>query len=131
MKKLLVPICILILAGCSKGKLYTQELTGNWYTYQISLFNIQQGFPGDSVLNDSITFTADGRYTAIDFKRKLPSGLDTIRSSGRWQFQDSYGQLVLSDSANVPKYTFTILNLTGSSVELIRNGYDHYMRKNQ
>ena len=131
MKKVLVPICILILAGCNKGKQYTQDLTGTWYVYQVSLNTIVQNFPGDSVLNDSITFTADGRYAAIDFKRKLPVGFDTIRSSGKWQFQDSYGQLVLSDSANIPQYTFTIFNLTGNSLELLRGGYDHYLRKHQ
>ena len=130
MKKLLVPICILILAGCSKGKQYTQDLTGTWYVYQVSLNTIVQNFPADSIMNDSITFTADGRYTAINLHKTIYS-TDTARVSGKWQFQDSYGQLVLSDSANVPQYTFTIFNLTGSSVELLRNGYDHYLRKHQ
>ena len=131
MKKLLVPICILILVGCSIGKQYTQDLTGNWYVYQVSLNNIRQGRESDSIMNDSITFTPDGRYTAINLKSNVYGGIDTSRVSGRWQFQNSYGQLVLSDSANLPQYTFTILNLTGSTVELLRNGYDHYLRKHQ
>ena len=129
MKKILVAaIGFFLLAGCSKP--FKQDLTGNWYVYKTSWFNIQQNPPADTIMNDSITFFSNGTYTNINMKG-VPGALVAVGGSGRWKFQDDNGQLVLSDSANVPRDTFTILNLTGVTVELLRNGYDHYLRKNQ
>ena len=133
MKKILVAICVtvVIVAGCKKGKQYTQDLTGNWYVYDVTYFNMQTGLTADTILDDSITFTSGGLYTNINLIQTVSATFDTSHGSGKWYFQDSYGQLVLTDTANVPHDTFTVLNLTGNTVELLRNGYDHYMRKNQ
>jgi hypothetical protein len=129
MKNILVAaIGIILLAGCSKP--FKQDLTGNWFVYKVTLFSVQQGSGADSIMDDSITFASNGTYTNINIKDSAGTGI-IIRGSGRWRFQDDNGQLVLCDSVNVPRDTFTILNLTGVTVELLRNGYDHYLRKNQ
>ena len=131
MKKILVAMGIILLAGCSKNTQYTQDLTGSWYVYKLTLFNIQQQFYADTILNDSVTFTSNGQYTKLNIIKTVASTYDTVYSTGKWKFQDSYGQLVLSDTANVPQDTFTVLNLTGNSVELLSYGFDRYMRKKQ
>ena len=46
---------------------------------------------------------------------------------GTWSFQKDNGQLLLTDSTN--KRLFTVFNLDGSHVELLKGGYDRYMRK--
>jgi hypothetical protein len=132
MKKILVAIiCFFIVAGCSKGKQYTQDLTGSWYVYKVTLNSIQQNNPvADTILNDSITFTSGGLYTKLNIVARPSLADTTVSSTGKWQFQDSYGQLLLTDTSHV-QYNFTILNLTGNSVELLSNGFDRYMRKNQ
>ena len=132
MKNLIVAIIgLFILAGCSKGKQYTQDLTGTWNIYKLTHLSVDVSSPYliDYMANYKITYTSDGhyveQYVKIDY-----TGVDSIQHIGTWQFQNSYGQLLMTDSAHV-KDTFTILNLTGNSVELLRNGFDRYMRKQQ
>jgi len=126
-----VSICIILLAGCSKGSQYTQDLTGSWYVYKLTLNNIQTLDPAaDTILNDSITFTSGGQYIKLNYVARPGTSDTTIYSTGKWQFLDSYGELQLTDTTNA-QYTFTILNLTGNSVELLSNGYDRYLRKVQ
>jgi len=119
-------IGLMILAGCSKTSQLKSDLTGTWYTYKLTY---QQSSPylQDSVMNDSITFTSS-TYSRINI-RQIGTAYDTVRDMGTWAFQNSNGQVVLTDTSNV-KQTFTVLNLTGNSVELLRNGYDYYLRKN-
>ena len=127
MKKALVVIMgVIILAGCSKSTQYTQDLTGSWYIYKLTLANIDQsGYLRDSLGSDTITFTSGGQYT-----EHYIHGADTLHHVGNWQFQNSYGQLVLTDTTHTVT-TYTIFNLTGNTMELLRNGYDRYMRKAQ
>ena len=123
MKKVLVAfVSILILAGCSKNSQFTSDLTGTWTVYKVTYFNVPAI---DSFTHYSITFTSGGQYMSQD---TLGAG-DTLMSTGKWQFQNSYSQLVLTDTSNVQN-VYTIFNLTGNSVELLQNGYDRYMRKN-
>ena len=126
MKKVLVVfIGFIILAGCNKGSQYTSDLTGTWTVYKLTYNNIEQSLTTDSFANYSITFTSGGQYVEQNI---FPP--DTLYDAGTWKFQSSYGQLVFSDSTKAID-TFTIFNLTGNSVELLRDGYDRYMRKNQ
>jgi hypothetical protein len=125
MKKALVVIMgVILMAGCSKNTQFTQDLTGTWYIYKLTLNNIQQDLTTDSLNNYTVTYTGDGHYTEQNI-----FGTDTIHNVGTWQFQDSYGKLVMTDTARV-QTTYTIFNLQGNHVELLRNGYDRYMRKN-
>jgi hypothetical protein len=99
--------------------------------YKVTNYSIQIDPTLDSVLNDSIIFTSGGQYVKTNIIKVLSSTptYDTVVSTGKWQFQNSYGSLVMTDTSNVQQ-TFTMLNLTGNSVELLRNGYDYYLRKN-
>jgi hypothetical protein len=125
MKKALVVIMgVILMAGCSKNTQFTQDLTGTWYIYKLTLNNIQQDLTTDSLINYTVTYTGDGHYTEQNI-----FGTDTIHNVGTWQFQDSYGKLVMTDTAKV-QTTYTIFNLQGNHVELLRNGSDRYMRKN-
>jgi hypothetical protein len=123
-KALVVIIGVILMAGCSKNTQFTQDLTGTWYIYKLTLNNIQQDLTTDSLNNYTVTYTGDGHYTEQNI-----FGTDTIHNVGTWQFQDSYGKLVMTDTARV-QTTYTIFNLQGNHVELLRNGYDRYMRKN-
>jgi hypothetical protein len=132
MKNLIVAIIgLFILAGCSKGKQYTQDLTGTWNIYKLTSHNLDVSSPylNDSMGNYTITYTSDGHYVE-QYVKTDHTGIDSITHIGTWQFQDSYGQLLMTDSTST-KDTFTILNLTGNSVELLRDGFDRYMRKQQ
>jgi hypothetical protein len=132
MKKIVgVMIGLIVLAGCSKTSQYTQDLTGSWTVYKLTYNNIENPtIYADSFKYDTITFTANGNYTERNiFKAGTPQ-VDTFHGQGKWQFQNANGQLALTDTSNV-KRTYTLFNLTGNSMELLRNGYDRYMRKNQ
>lgn len=132
MKNALVALMgILLLAGCSKTSQYTSDLSGSWYTYKLTYNNIENGtIFVDSFKYDTITFTSGGQFTENSvYYPGLPQ-VDTFHGMGTWQFQNSNGQLVLTDTART-KRVYTILNLTGNSVELLRYGYDRYMRKVQ
>ena len=127
MKKILMAIIgIFLLAGCSKNTQYTQDLTGKWYIYKLTYYSVQVPLSADSLSsNYTITFSSNGQY----IEQKV-YGIDTVYNPGTWQFQNSYGQLVLTDTAKV-QTTYTIFNLTGNSIELLNSGYDRYMRKIQ
>jgi hypothetical protein len=136
MKKVLAVLMgIILFAGCSKKSQYTNDLAGTWTVYKVTLNNSPDGNATDSFSHYSITFTSGGQYAEFDtLAASGPTATgDTIARSGAWQFQNSYGQLVLTDSAaaGVPaSTTYTIFDLTGSSVELLNDGYTRYMRKN-
>ena len=125
-KALLVFAGLIFLIGCSnKGELIG-DLTGQWYIYKITRDNIdQQHLVSDSFKNYSITFTSAGQYVEQNV-----SGIDTPRKTGTWQFQSSNGQLALTDTAR-KTIVYTMFNLTGNHVELLRNREDRYMRKFQ
>ncbi|MCW3127622.1 MAG: hypothetical protein JWO03_3280 [Bacteroidetes bacterium] len=125
-KALFVFACLIALIGCSSKKELTGDLTGKWYIYKITRNNIDQShLVSDSFNNYSITFTGDGKYV-----EQSVAGVDTLSAPGTWAFQNSYGQLTLTDTAMVVK-TYTVFNLVGNHVELLRNSEDRYMRKFQ
>jgi Lipocalin-like domain len=123
---------LLLLAGCSKTAQYTSDLSGKWYTYKLTYNSIEASqVYADTFQYDTLTFTSGGQYTEYSLLRGPgSSAVDTFHGMGTWQFANSNGQLVMTDTAGAKK-TYTILNLTGNSVELLRNGYDRYMRKVQ
>lgn len=115
-----------VLIGCSHQTEYVNDLTGRWFIYKITRDNIDQThLVGDSFQNYSITFTADGKYLEMN-----PQGADSNIHTGTWAFQNSYGQLVMTDTGNVAT-TYTIFNLTGNHVELLKDKEDRYLRKFQ
>ena len=117
---------LLFLMSCSNKSELTADLTGRWYIYKLTRNNIDQStLLADSFQNYNINFTSAGLYT-----EQNAFGIDTINQTGTWQFQNNYGQLVLTDTAHTQR-TFTIFNLVGNHVELLRNGEDRYMRKFQ
>ncbi len=133
MKKALVIILgVILLSGCSKNTQFTQDLTGTWFIYKLAYFNVTQAnYMADTLTKYTITFTSGGQFTEQNV-----IGPDTFHNAGTWQFQNSFGQLVMTDTAHVQysfnaNGTFTVLNLTGNSIELLQNGYDRYMRKLQ
>lgn len=114
------------LMGCSHQTEYVSDLTGRWNIYKITREGIDKThLVNDSFQNYSITFTGDGKYVEMN-----PQGADSNFNTGTWAFQNSYGQLVLTDTGKVAT-TYTIFNLTGNHVELVRNKEDRYMRKSQ
>ena len=124
-KALFVFACLIGLIGCSNKKELTGDLTGRWYIYKITRDNIdQRNLVNDSFSNYSITFTGDGKYV-----ESKAAGLDTTTLPGSWEFKDNYGKLQLTDTAEVRLYT--VLNLAGNHVELLRNRENRYMRKFQ
>jgi len=130
-KALVVIISVALLSACSKSTQYTQDLTGTWNIYKLTYLNVQDnGYLQDSLNNYAITFTSNGHY--VESYVKYPNLIaDSVTNVGTWQFQDSYGQLLLVDSASSIRDTFTIFDLTGNSVELLADGFNRYMRKSQ
>jgi hypothetical protein len=130
-KALVVIISIALLSACSKSKQYTQDLTGTWNIYKLTYNNVEDnGYLMDSFGNYAITYTSNGHY--VETYVKYPNNIaDSVTNVGTWQFQNSYGQLLIVDSASSIRDTFTIFDLTGNSVELLSNGYNRYMRKIQ
>ena len=131
-KTLMVIMGVILLASCSKNTQYTQDLTGSWYIYKLTYKNFEvPNTLADSLGGDTITFTAAGQYTErYQVLNLSTSTWDTIHHIGTWQFQDSYGKLVLTDTSRV-QTVYTIFNLQGNHMELLRNSYDRYMRKVQ
>jgi hypothetical protein len=125
-KALCVFAGLIFLIGCSSKTELTGDLTGKWYIYKITRNNIDQThLVSDSFQNYSITFTGDGKYVEENV-----AGVDTARSPGLWAFQNNYGQLTLTDTA-LKVRTYTVFNLAGNHVELLRNSEDRYLRKYQ
>ena len=130
-KALVVVISVILLSACSKSTQYTQDLTGTWNIYKFTYFNVEDdGYLHDSLGNYAITYTSNGHYveTYVKYPNNIP---DSVTNVGTWQFQNSYGQLLMVDSASSIRDTFTIFDLTGNSVELLADGYNRYMRKAQ
>jgi hypothetical protein len=130
-KALVVFISIALLSACSKSTQYTQDLTGTWNIYKLTYYNVEDdSYLLDSLGNYAITFTSNGHYveTYVKYPNLMP---DSVTNVGTWQFQNSYGQLLLVDSSSSIRDTFTIFDLTGNSVELLSDGFNRYMRKAQ
>ena len=115
---------LLLLVSCSNKNELTADLTGKWYIYKLTRNNIDQSqLLSDSFQNYNISFTSAGQYV-----EQNAFGIDTISQTGTWQFQNNNGQLALTDTAHIQR-VYTIFNLVGNHVELLRNGEDRYMRK--
>lgn len=132
MKKLLIALIGLsLIAGCSKTTEYTGDITGQWVIYKLTYKNndiTYRSSAGDSLREGkySILFTADGKF--VEQYYGTPAPTDTSLNAGTWTFQKQNGQLQMIDSVNKTR-NFTMFNLTGNSVELLKDGYDRYMRK--
>jgi hypothetical protein len=134
MKKILIALTgLFLIAGCSKTAEYSQDLTGQWIIYKLTYKNVDityRSSAGDSLRDGryNILFTADGKFVEQYYGN--PASPDTAFNAGTWSFQKQNGQLQLVDSINKTR-NFTIFNLQGNSVELLKDGYDRYMRKIQ
>ena len=131
MKKLFfVLVALIVLGGCSKQTELTGDITGTWYIYKLTLFNVDQTTQSkfvDTLSHYQITFANGGQFVEKTVLN-VSTTHDTIPNTGTWAFQNNYGQLVLTDSINKTR-TYTMLNLQGNHVELLKDGETRYMRK--
>ena len=131
MKKLFfVLAALIVLGGCSKQSELTGDITGTWYIYKLTLFNVDQTTQSkfvDTLSHYQITFTNGGQFVEKTVLN-VTTTHDTIPNAGTWAFQNNYGQLVLTDSINKTR-TYTMLNLQGNHVELLKDGETRYLRK--
>ena len=132
MKKLLFVLLGLVLLGsCSKQSELTGNLTGTWYIYKLTLFNVDETTTTsrylDTLSQYRITFTGGGQFTEKTVLNPSTTH-DTITNIGTWAFQSDYGQLTLTDTVYKLR-VYTMLNLQGNHVELLKDGETRYMRK--
>lgn len=148
MKKLLpVLLLLLVVAGCSKEKTYTENLQGSWEVYKYMLDNVDRtNLYNFHYRNYTIT------YSGNDFVSTFCNDttcLDSTSLSGTFNFADNDEKLVLNytyytytpvtdtsgnviDSTKVThafKNEYTIFNLTKDHVQLRNDTSQLYMRK--
>ena len=139
-KKLLSLLLIIVLvAGCSKQKIYKDNLNGVWQVYKYLLYNVDK----TNLFNTqhpgySISFTNDGKFS------ELLVNPDSAYVNGTYSFADNDEKIVLENSFNtftldsigdtvyVPhtlKRAYTIFNLTKDHVQLRNDTSQLYMEK--
>jgi len=152
MKKILgfvLVALVIVVAGCNKDKLYTKDLTGTWHIYKYLFKNVDEtnqylaANPGYT-----IAFTSDGKFVeqntsihdtvigGVVYQDTTYSGVN----AGTWKFANKDINLLLTDSVSafvdtavvrVPRVrTYTIFDLTGSSVQLDTDTTQVYYAKN-
>lgn len=138
MKKQTLPVIItallFLVAGCSKEKVYNENLEGTWGVYKYLWQNIEQTnqfiarYP-----SYSITFTNDGKFV------EQFANPDTVIINGTYTFTDQLEKIELEhtavklvDTVEVPyqvKRKYTIFNLTRTHVQLRNDTSQLYMKK--
>jgi hypothetical protein len=135
MKKLFAALMLLvIIAGCSKEKVYKENLNGEWSVYKYLLHNVDRTnlfnttYPGYK-----ITFTEAGAFT------EWYLSADTVEHVGTYSFIDNDEKILLThieldlvDTTYVPrevKREYTIFNLTKDHVQLRNDTSQLYMEK--
>lgn len=152
MKKILgfvVVALIIVVAGCNKDKLYSKDLTGTWHIYKYLYKNVDETNQYLTAnAGYTITFTSDGKFVekSASVHDTVIGGViypDTTYSgvnAGTWAFANKDIELVLTDSTLVLRdtvlvpttrsRTYTIFDLTGSSVQLDTDTTQVYYAKN-
>jgi hypothetical protein len=149
MKKIVsILLIIVMIAGCSKEKIYKENLAGVWNVYKYLLNNTDKTaqFQNQHGKDYSIAFTNGGAFT------EFTSTPDTTIITGTYSFEDNDEKLVLNhfhytyttDSIWTDSVTFhidsiafphpvirkyTIFNLTKDHVQLRNDTSQLYMNK--
>ncbi len=140
---------LLVLAACNKDKMFTKDLTGTWHVYKYLYRNVDETSQYLAAnAGYTISFTSDGKFlerfaavhdtviNGVSYPDTTYSGLD----AGTWAFANNYNNLVLTDStlvlndtvlvSTLRKRTYTIFDLTGSSVQFDTDTTQEYLAKN-
>ena len=140
---------LLVLAACNKDKLFTKDITGTWHVYKYLYKNVDETAQYLTAnAGYQITFTSNGKFleeygtlhdttiNGVPYQDTTFSGLD----AGTWAFANNYNNLILTDSTLVLNdtvlvpttrvRTYTIFDLTGSSVQLDTDTTQVYFAKN-
>lgn len=132
MKKLFAALMLLVfIAGCSKEKIYKENLNGEWSVYKYLLYNVDRTTLFNTNNPDyKITFTDAGAFTES-------TTADTV--TGTYSFIDNDEKILLThttfvwvDTVEVPKEVkreYTIFNLTKDHVQLRNDSSQLYMEK--
>lgn len=136
MKKLF-PLFVLlaVIAGCSKEKIYKENLNGEWSVYKYLLHNVDRtilfntNYPGYK-----ITFTDAGQFTET-----YVGSPDTVTNAGTYTFTDNDEKILLTHTAytmvdtvlvpSIVEREYTIFNLTKDHVQLRSDSSQLYMEK--
>ena len=150
---LAVVALLVVISACNKDKLFTKDLTGTWHIYKYLFRNVDETAQFLSITDTAyygytITFTSDGKFTEkhISYITPVTIGGNTYNdttfypNSGTWAFDNKDNYLVLTDTrlvlqdtivVPVPRIrTYTIFDLTGSSVQLDTDTTQIYYQKN-
>jgi hypothetical protein len=136
MKKLFSLLLLLsFIAGCSKEKIYKENLNGEWSVYKYLLYNVDRTtlfkatYPGYKLI-----CTNTGQFTET-----YVGNPDTVTNTGTYTFTDNDEKIVLThtayvlvDTVLVPKTItrkYTIFNLTKDHVQLRNDSSQLYMEK--
>lgn len=139
-KKILSLLLIIVLiAGCSKEKIYKDNLNGIWEVYKYLLHNVDKTLQFQNQHpNYTITFTNDGKFT------EFLTNPDSLYVYGTYSFADNDEKIVLEnvyntfalDTAGDTIYTphtitreYTIFNLTKDHVQLRNDTSQLYLDK--
>jgi len=140
---------LLVVTACNKDKLLTKDITGTWHVYKYLFRNVDETAQFLAAnAGYTITFTSDGKFVekfasvhdtvigGVTYPDTTYSGVD----AGTWAFTNKYINLVLTDSTlvlqdtvlvpTVRNRTYTIFDLTGSSVQLDTDTTQFYLAKN-
>lgn len=139
-KKLLSLLLIIgLIAGCSKEKIYKDNLNGVWGVYKYLLNNVDKTnqFKAQHP-NYTITFTNSGSFT------EFLTNPDSTYVTGTYSFADNDEKIVLENTYNtfvldtlgdtvyIPhtlKREYTIFNLTKDHVQLRNDTSQLYLDK--
>lgn len=123
---------LVVAAGCSKEKIYKENLKGEWQVYKYLLHNVDKTTTFAATYpNYTITFTDGGSFT------EFYASPDSIVVDGTYSFADNDEKLVLeneyldvTDSTNKTyRREFTIFNLNEDHVQLKTDSSQLYMKK--
>ncbi|HLP52521.1 MAG TPA: hypothetical protein VK154_16650 [Chitinophagales bacterium] len=139
-KKLLSILVVLVLiAGCSKEKVYKENLEGTWEVYKYLLYNTDKTvqFQAQNP-NYTISFTNGGTFT------EFMTTPDSTYVNGTYTFKDNDEKIVLENTyltfvldtagdsvftSHTHKREYTIFNLTRDHVQLRNDSSQLYMDK--
>jgi hypothetical protein len=136
MKKLFPLFALLaVIAGCSKEKIYKENLNGEWSVYKYLLHNVDRTTLFKSTYPGYKLVCTDGGQ----FTETYQASPDSITNTGTYTFTDNDEKILLThttyvlvDTVLVPKVVkreFTIFNLTKDHVQLRDDSSQLYMEK--
>lgn len=126
---------LVVIAGCSKEKIYKENLNGEWSVYKYLLHNVDRTTLFKATYPDYKLVCTDGGQ----FTETYQGSPDSVTNTGTYAFIDNDEKIVLThttyvmvDTVLVPKVVereFTIFNLTKDHVQLRDDSSQLYMEK--